>query len=150
MICLSRKDKWIENGQASLVFVASLLIIVAALALLVDGGRYLVMRNRARMMADASTLAGASMLDIEESQKGNFCLGAVSAQDKVEETFYDNKGKSPDWADFQLTDVQIQGNVIWVTVVGKSAPLFVSNLGLNYSATVVSSARAASGISGER
>jgi len=63
-----------EKGQASLVFIASLVIIMACFALLVDGGRYLVMRNRARMMADASALSGASVLDVQKAGEGTFVL----------------------------------------------------------------------------
>ena len=139
-----------ESGQASLVFVASLVIIMAAFTLLVDGGRYLVMRNRARMMADASALSGAGLLDIEKAQEGNFVLDSDLAEEYAETVFYENYKDKPVWADYQLREVRVTGNEIWVTVTGTSTPLFGSNLGLNYSVTIVSSARAASGISSER
>lgn len=139
-----------EKGQTSLVFIASLVIIIGAFALLIDGGRYLVMRNRARMIADASALSGAGMLDIEEAQQGNFILETGLARGKAKGIFIENKANSPEWADFQLEEIQVQGNEIWVTVTGKSLPLFGSKWGLHYSTTIVSSARAASGISSER
>ena len=139
-----------EKGQASLVFIASLVIIMAAFTLLVDGGRYLVMRNQARMMADASALSGAGLLDIEKAQEGNFVLDVSKAREYAGTIFNDNYEDKPDWADYQLQEVRIAGNEIWVTVTGTSTPLFGSNLGLNYSVTIVSSARAASGISSER
>lgn len=143
-----------ENGQVSLVFVVSMVIIIAAFALLVDGGRYLVMRNRARMIADASALSGASILDIEEAQQGNFILvpgnDKFSAKGKATEFFHDNEADSPEWAEFQLVEVRVQGSEIWVTVTGSSAPVFGSQWGLHYTTTIVSSARAATGISTER
>lgn len=139
-----------ESGQASLVFIASLVIIMAALALLVDGGRYLVMRNRARMMADASALSAAGMLDIKKAQEGDFVLHGDLAFEQAHLIFNDNMADIPEWSDYQITQVRVSGNEIWVTITGTSAPLFGSNIGLNYSATIVSSARAASGISGER
>ena len=139
-----------ENGQASLVFIASLVIIMAAFTLLVDGGRYLVMRNRARMMADASALSGAGLLDIEKAQEGNFVLDINDARKYAQSIYDQNYLDKPDWAEYQLQEVRIVGNEIWVTVAGSSTPLFGSNLGLNYSVTIVSSARAASGISSER
>ena len=139
-----------ESGQASLVFVASLVIIMAAFTLLVDGGRYLVMRNRARMMADASALSGAVLLDIEKAQEGNFVLDVSEARTYAGTIINDNYDDKPDWADYQLQEVRVSGNEIWVTIAGTSTPLFGSNLGLNYSVTIVSSARAASGISSER
>ncbi len=144
---MSRKG---ETGQASLVFVASLVIIMAAFALLVDGGRYLVMRNRARMMADASALSGAGILDLEKAQKGDFSLDSKLAYDYAHSIFNENMTDKPDWADYQIQSVRIVGNEIWVTVTGTSTPLFGSSLGLNYSVTIISSARAASGISTER
>jgi len=141
-----------EEGQTSLVFIASLVIIMAAFALLVDGGRYLVMRNRARMIADASALSGASILDLSKIQEGagSFDLDPVEARYVVNDTFVANNEVSPDWADFQIVEIRMMGNEIWVMVTGTSAPLFGSSLGLNYSATVTSSARASSGISSER
>ena len=139
-----------ENGQASLVFIASLVIIMAAFTLLVDGGRYLVMRNRARMMADASALSGAGLLDIEKAQEGNFVLDINDARKYAQSIYDQNYLDKPDWADYQLQEVRVSGNEIWVTITGTSTPLFGSNLGLNYSVTIVSSARAASGISSER
>ena len=139
-----------ESGQASLVFVASLVIIMAAFTLLVDGGRYLVMRNRARMMADASALSGAGLLDIEKAQEGNFVLDVSEARKYAQSIYDQNYLDKPDWADYQLQEVRVSGNEIWVTIAGTSTPLFGSNLGINYSVTIVSSARAASGISSER
>jgi len=145
---MSPKER--EIGQTSLVFIASLVIIIAAFALLVDGGRYLVMRNRARMMADASALSGAGMLDIEKAQEGDFVLDGTEAYKRAKKIFNDNIEDIPDWSDYQITQIRVSGNEIWVTITGTSAPLFGSNLGLNYSATIVSSARAATGISSER
>ena len=139
-----------ERGQASLVFIASLVIIMAAFTLLVDGGRYLVMRNRARMMADASALSGAGLLDIEKAQEGDFVLDVSEARKYALSIYDQNYLDKPDWADYQLQEVRVSGNEIWVTIAGTSTPLFGSNLGLNYSVRIVSSARAASGISSER
>jgi hypothetical protein len=142
-----------EKGQASLVFIASLVIIMACFALLVDGGRYLVMRNRARMMADASALSGASALDIQKAYEGNFVLQSGgdegSARGIATDIFNANDSDSPEWANFTLEEVRVSGNQIWVTVSGSSAPLFGSNWGINYSTTITASARAAVGISTE-
>ncbi len=139
-----------EKGQASLIFVVSMVIVIAAIALLVDGGRYLVMRNRARMMADATALSAASILDLEEASNGNFVLDWSGTRDTADAIFSKNLETSPEYAEFELDEVRVQGNQIWVTVTGRSAPLFGSQWGLNYSTTIVSSARAATGISGER
>ena len=144
-----------EKGQASLVFVASLVIILAAFALVIDGGRYLVMRSRARMMADASALSGASAIAVDEAQQGNFILdpGGVydpdSAMGKAVDVFKRNKSDAPDWTNYQI-DVRVAGNEIWVTVTGQFSPVYGSGLGLTYSTSVTSSARAAVGISHER
>jgi hypothetical protein len=144
-----------EKGQASLVFVASMVIILAAFALVIDGGRYLVMRSRARMMADASALSGAGVLDVEEAQIGNFVLemgGAgvpITARERAIDIFNANKADSPEWTNYQI-DVRVAGNQIWVTVTGQFSPVYGSGLGLTYSTSVTSSARAAVGISHER
>jgi len=150
-----RRNKYTEKGQASLVFVASLVIILAAFALAIDGGRYLIMRSRARMMADASALSGAGVLDLEEAQKGHFVLEAggegvpVTAKEKAVDIFNANKEAGPKWTRYQI-DVRVAGNEIWVTVTGQVSPVYGSGLGLSYTTSVTSSARAAVGISHER
>lgn len=138
-----------ESGQVALVFIASLVIVIGAMALLIDGGRYLVMRSRARMLADAAAITGVGVLDIVQAGQGNFILDNEEAWDAADENFIINVEDSPDYADFSLDSVQVIGNQITVTVTGRSTPLFGSQWGLNYSATVVSSARAGSGISSE-
>lgn len=148
-----------ERGQTSLVFVATLVIIIGAFALLIDGGRYLVMRSQARMMTDASALSGASIIDVDEAKKGNFVLetsGAdkegnsiVTASEKAVEIFKKNKEDTPPWTLYQI-DVRVYENEIWVKITGHFSPVFGSGLGLSYSTSVTSSARAAVGISEER
>lgn len=147
---IMNKNREKEKGQVSLIFIASMVIVIAAIALLVDGGRYLVMRNRTRMMADASALSAASILDLEEARNGNFVLDRTGAKKIAEDIFSKNIKTSPEYADFVLDEVRVQGNQIWVTVTGRSTPLFGSQWGLNYSTTIISSARAATGISTER
>lgn len=147
---IMNKNREKEKGQVSLIFIASMVIVIAAVALLVDGGRYLVMRNRTRMMADASALSAASILDLEEARNGNFVLDSNGADDTARKIFNTNIETSPEYADFVLDEVRVQGNQIWVTVTGRSTPLFGSQWGLNYSTTIISSARAATGISTER
>lgn len=150
-----RQPKHNEKGQTSLVFVASLVIILSAFALVIDGGRYMVMRSRARMMADASALSGAGVLDLEEAKKGNFVLETggegvpVTATEKAIDIFNTNKEDAPDWTNYQI-EVRVYGNEIWVTVTGQVSPVYGSGLGLTYSTSVTSSARAAVGISHER
>ena len=104
------------------------------------------------MLADAAAITGVGMLDVVEAGHGNFVLDPREiggARDAVKDNFAINLEDSPEYADFSLDSVQVQGNQIRVTVTGTSAPLFGSQWGLNYSATVTSSARAGSGISGE-
>ena len=140
-----------EKGQVALVFIASMIIVIAAMALLIDGGRYLVMRNRTRMMADAAALTGAGLgLDVEEAGSGNFILDDIATKKAASDNFNSNLDDSPEYADFSLDSVRVSGNQLWVTVTGRSTPLFGAQWGLNYSATVVSSARAGTGISSEQ
>lgn len=139
-----------EKGQVALVFIASMVIVIAAMALLIDGGRYLVMRNRARMMADAAVLTGAGVLDVQQAGSGNFILDSVNAKDAAKENFKANQADSPQYATFSMEEPGVSGNRIWVTVTGTSTPLFGAQWGLNYTATVVASARAGTGISSEQ
>lgn len=140
-----------EKGQVALVFIASMVIVIAAMALLIDGGRYLVMRNRTRMLADAAAMTGAGLgLDVKEAGSGNFILDDYATKKAASDNFNSNLDDSPEYADFSMDDVRVSGNQLWVTVTGRSTPLFGAQWGLNYSATVVSSARAGTGISSEQ
>jgi len=140
-----------EQGQVALVFIASMVIVIAALALLIDGGRWLTMRSRARMLADASAYSGVSVVDIQQAGEGVIVLSDnyVSAKDVAIEVFNDNKASTPEYMDFDDPDITVLGNEIRVTVTGRSRSLFGSQWGLNYSATVTSSARVGWGISSE-
>ena len=133
----------------SLVFIASMVIIVAALALLIDGGRWLTMRSRARMLADASAFSGASAVDLQQAGEGDFDLSS-GAEIVATTTFELNEASSPEYMEFDAPDITILDNEIWVTITGRSRALFGSQWGLSYSATVTSSARAGWGISSEK
>ncbi|MCK5794266.1 MAG: Tad domain-containing protein [Anaerolineales bacterium] len=140
-----------ERGQVALVFVASMVIVIAALALLIDGGRWLTMRSRARMLADASAYSGATVVDLERAGEGNIVLSDkyFTAEQVAIKAFNANKDSTPEYMDFDAPDITVRGNEIQVTVTGRSRALFGSQWGLNYSATVTSSARAGWGISTE-
>jgi len=140
-----------ERGQVALVFIASIVIVIAALALLIDGGRWLTMRSRARMLADASAYSGASVVDIQRAGEGDIVLSEtnITARDIAKEAFDANKTSTPEYMDFDDPEILVSGNEIRVTVTGRSRALFGSQWGLNYSATVTSSARAGWGISTE-
>lgn len=142
-----------ERGQVSLVFVASMVIVIAALALLIDGGRWLTMRSQARMLADASAYSGASVVDIQRAGEGDIVLSDnanfITSEAVAREAFNANKGSTPEYMDFDDPEILVSGNEIRVTVTGRSRALFGSQWGLNYSATVTSTARAGWGISTE-
>ena len=140
-----------ERGQVALVFIASMVIVIAALALLIDGGRWLTMRSQARMIADASAYSGASVVDIQRAGEGDIVLSEtyITAKDIAKEAFDVNKASTPEYMDFDDPEILVSGNEIRVTVTGRSRALFGSQWGLNYSTTVTSSARAGWGISTE-
>ena len=138
-----------EKGQVALVFIASMVIVIAALALLIDGGRWLTMRSRARMLADSSAYSGASVVDVQKAGEGNISLDSSLAEAVAFKTFNANRESSPEYMEFDDPGIRVSGNEIRVTVTGRSMALFGSQWGLNYSATVTSSARVGWGISTE-
>ncbi len=140
-----------ESGQVALIFIASMVIVIAALALLIDGGRWLTMRSRARMLADASAYSGATAVDIQRAGEGDIVLSNsyITAEQVAIKAFDANKDSTPEYMDFDPPYISVRDNEIWVTVTGRSRALFGSQWGLNYSATVTSSARAGWGISTE-
>jgi glycerate-2-kinase len=140
-----------EHGQVSLVFIASMVIVIAALALLIDGGRWLTMRSRTRMLADSSAFSGASVVDLQQAGEGNIVLSDnyVTAKEVATKAFDANKASTPEYMEFDDPVIIVSGNEIKVTVTGRSRALFGSQWGLNYSATVTSAARAGWGISTE-
>jgi Flp pilus assembly protein TadG len=140
-----------EKGQALVVFLVLFPIFIMALFVAFDLGRYLVMRNQLRLAADSAAVAGAGALDMASADSGNFILHPAWAQQRAAAAF----GKvsalnSAGWMSMALGSVQVSGKEITVTVSGYSTAVFGKYLGISgYSATVTSSARAATGITAE-
>ena len=100
------------------------------------------------MLADSSAYSGASAVDLQRAGEGDSALDSYAEVVAVK-TFELNEASSPEYMEFDDPDITVRGNDIWVTVTGRSRALFGSQWGLNYSATVTSSARAGWGISTE-
>ncbi|MBN2471849.1 MAG: hypothetical protein JXN59_14095, partial [Anaerolineae bacterium] len=69
-----------ETGQAIFLVLGLMVILLVALTLAFDFGRFFLLRSRVRIIADTAALAGAGALDIQRSAGGNFALNGSWAQ----------------------------------------------------------------------
>ena len=144
----SQPFKWV---LALIVFLVLFPIFIMALFVAFDLGRCLVMRNQLRIAADSAAVAGAGALDMAAADTGNFILHSGWAQERASDAFGEVSARNgSSWMSMALGSVLINGKEISVTVSGYSTAVFGKYLGISgYSATVTSSAWAATGITAE-
>lgn len=143
-----------ESGQIVVAFVVLIPVIILALFIVLDLGRYQIMRNQIRIAADSAALAAAGSLDIREAARGNFVLNESWAQQRASEAVTAMQGRitEDDWMTISLTSVKVNGSEVEVRVNGTASTIFgsfplIGIRGLN--ASVVSSARSATGVNTE-
>ena len=142
-----------EQGQVGMFFVILVPVIVACFFLVVDVGRFLVMRSQARSMADMSALAGAGALNLRAAgESGSFVLQPEWAMTRASNVFAASVGAvTHDWASYTMGGMAVDGKMIWVTVNASCESIFGGLFGVGgYSTSVTAVGRAASGITGER
>jgi len=143
-----------ESGQIVVAFVVLIPVFILALFIVLDLGRYQIMRNQIRIAADSAALAAAGSLDIREAAGGNFVLNESWAQQRASEAVTAMQGRitEDDWMTISLTSVKVNGSEVEVRVNGTASTIFgsfplIGIRGLN--ASVVSSARSATGVNTE-
>ncbi len=143
-----------ESGQIVVAFVVLIPVFILALFIVLDLGRYQIMRNQIRIAADSAALAAAGSLDIHEAARGNFVLNESWAQQRASEAVIAMQGRitEDDWMTISLTSVKVNGSEVEVRVNGTASTIFgsvplIGIRGLN--ASVVSRARSATGVNTE-
>ena len=143
-----------EEGQIIVAFVILIPILVMALFLSLDLGRYQIMRNQARITADAAALAAGGALDLSEAARGNFVLNETWAGQRAAETVAAMQGRvsEDNWMTISLVSIQVRGAEVEVHIRGTASTVFGNLPGLGISgfdAYVISRARAATGVDAE-
>ena len=143
-----------ESGQIVVAFVVLIPVFIIALFIVLDLGRYQIMRNQIRIAADSAALAAAGSLDIREAASGNFVLNESWAQQRASETFAAMRGRITEdaWMTISLTSVRVDGSEVEVSVNGTARTIFGSFplIGISgFNASVLSRARSATGVNTE-
>lgn len=143
-----------ERGQVVVAFVILIPILIMALFISLDLGRYQVMRNQVRIAADSAATAAAGALDLAEATRGNFVLNQTWAQQRASDAVAATQGRiaEDNWMTISLVSVQVSGAEVEVRVNGTASTIFGSFpvLGIGgFNASVLSKARAATGIETE-
>lgn len=143
-----------ESGQVLVAFVVLIPILIMALFISLDLGRYQIMRNQARITADSAASAAAGALDLSEAVKGNFVLNETWAQQRTLDAVAAMQGRISEdsWMTISLASVQVSGAEVEVRINGTASTIFGSLplLGISgFDASVVSRARAATGVDTE-
>jgi Flp pilus assembly protein TadG len=143
-----------ESGQIVVAFVVLIPVFILALFIVLDLGRYQIMRNQIRIAADSAALAAAGSLDIREAARGNFVLNESWAQQRASEAVAAMQGRITEdaWMTISLTSVRVDGSEVEVGVNGTARTIFGSFplIGISgFNASVLSRARSATGVNTE-
>jgi len=143
-----------ERAQVVVAFVVLIPILIMALFISLDLGRYQIMRNQARITADSAASAGAGALDLSEATKGNFVLNEAWAQQRASDVVTAMQGRiaEDNWMTISLASVQVNGAEVEVRINGTASTIFGSFpiLGIGgFDTSVVSKASAATGVDTE-
>ncbi len=148
------RDQKSERGQVVVAFVILIPVLIMALFISLDLGRYQIMRNQVRIAADSAATAAAGALDLAEATRGNFVLNQTWAQQRASDAVAVMQGRiaEDNWMTISLASVQVSGAEVEVRVNGTASTIFGSFpvLGIGgFNASVLSKARAATGIETE-
>lgn len=142
-----------EQGQTVFLVLGLMVMLVMALTLVFDFGRFFLLRSRVRTIADTAALAGAGALDIQRSANGGFAVNANWAQARALEVYQQTLAMNPRdaWMAISLGGIAVNGRRVTVTVHGTCPSVWGGLVGIeNFTTSVTANARAAVGISGER
>jgi Flp pilus assembly protein TadG len=143
-----------ESGQVLVAFVVLIPILIMALFISLDLGRYQIMRNQARITADSAASAAAGALDLSEAAEGNFVLNETWAQQRAFDAVTAMHGRinEDSWMTISLASVKVEGAEVEVRINGTATTIFggFPLLGISgFDTSVVSKARAATGVDTE-
>ncbi len=149
-----RHARELEAGQITLAFVVLLPLLIMALFIVVDLGRYQILRNQVRIAADSAALAAAGALDISQASYGDFVLNRNWAESRAADAVAAIQGTIEEdaWMQISLTAVEVHGSEAQVMVTGGAATIFggFPLIGIeHFEVSLVSTARAATGVEEE-
>jgi hypothetical protein len=142
-----------ERGQALVAFVVLIPVFILSLFIVLDLGRYQIMRNQIRIAADSAALAAAGALDARQAGEGNFVVNANWAHQRAADSLLETSEHLDEpWMTLTLLGVDVEGAEVLVRVNGTASTIF-GNFPLigvsGFSATAESRARAATGVDTE-
>ncbi len=142
-----------ERGQAVVLVLGMMAMLLLALTLSFDFGRFFLLRSRVRTIADTAALAGAGALDIQRSAGGNFIVNTTWAGSRALEVYQKSLALNPKdtWMTISLGGISVNGRTVTVTVNGTCPSVWGGFFGIGaFSTSVTANARAAVGITRER
>lgn len=142
-----------ERGQALLAFVILIPVFLLSLFIVLDLGRYQIMRNQVRIAADSAALAAAGALDTRQAGAGIFIINENWAYQRAADSLLETSTHVDEpWMTLSLLTVNVDGAEVLVRVNGEANTVFGTFplIGISgFSATAESRARAATGIDAE-
>ncbi len=147
-------DRPSERGQALPGFVVLIPVFILSLFIVLDLGRYQIMRNQVRIAADSTALAAAGALDAKQAGQGNFVINENWARQRAVDSFQELSAHLDEpWMTLTLLAVEVEGAEVLVRVNGTASTVFggFPLIGVSgFSAVAESRARAATGVDEER
>lgn len=143
-----------ERGQSALVIVALFPVVILALILVFDFGRFMIMRSRVRATADSAVLAAAGALDLQSGRDeyhSTYDLNPSWALQRAAFIVTQSQADTTQpWINMSLINVSVSDDTVEVTVQGWCPSIFAGFINMDsFTTSVTSRARAATGIEGE-
>jgi Flp pilus assembly protein TadG len=147
------KKEGSSRGQIEIGVLVLLPIFIFAMLIVVDFGKYIILRNQVKIHADSAALAAATATDIYKATASKTFVidqpwGETRARDGVQYAIDQNPQDY--WMEITIDSVNVSGNYVEVQVTGRCATSWAKYLGVGqWSATVTARARMAAGITSD-
>jgi Flp pilus assembly protein TadG len=142
-----------ESGQALPAFVVLIPVFILALFIVVDLGRYQIMRNHTWIAADSAALAAAGALGARAEEAGAFVINENWAYQRAAGSLLETSAHlNEPWMTLSLLAVEVQDADVLIRVNGNARTVFGSYplIGIGeFSATAESQARVLVGVDRE-
>lgn len=141
------------RGQNLYFFLGLAPILLVALGLVVDFGRYMILHAQAAALADMASISAANAVDLLASTPGAGKLNKGKADEfarSVISTWIEQRLPYEQWMTISVDHIETVGNKVRVVIHAECQPIFLGAFGVGpFSIDVDSYARAAVGISRE-
>jgi uncharacterized protein (UPF0333 family) len=147
------KDDRSSRGQIEIGVLVLLPVFIFAMVIVVDFGKFIILRNQVKIHADSAALAAATATDINQATASKTFVidkpwGETRARDGIQLAIDQNPQDY--WMEITIDSVNVSGNYVEVQVTGKARTSWAKYVGVGqWVTTLTSRARMSAGINSD-